>query len=128
MVSAPATGSRVMRSPTSQRSRTSSSGSRTPRTCNAMRMSYPINTSPVPAGDPADAVEFAGPGREIQGDLPRLVDRDKLVRLELTLIHPVRTQAELRERHVLGKWIDDPIGRDADLGIFLQLELAVTPL
>ena len=41
-VSAPATGSRVIRSPTSHRSRTSSSGSRTPRTCNAMPMSYPM--------------------------------------------------------------------------------------
>ena len=35
-VSAPGTGSKVTRSPTSQRSRTSSSGSTTPRTCNAM--------------------------------------------------------------------------------------------
>ena len=49
-VSAPATGSKVTRSPTSHRSRTSSSGSTTPRTCNAMRQSYPIIGSDVRVG------------------------------------------------------------------------------
>src|SRR5690349_5719080 len=124
-VSAPATGSRVTLSPTSHRSRTSSSGSRTPRTCNAIRMSYPIIGSAVRPGILTDLVPLAGPLGQVERHFPGLIDGDQPVRLNVLVIRAARTEEQLGESHALGQRINDPVGRNPGVRIELSLVLAV---
>src|SRR3954447_2238376 len=103
IVSAAPTGSNVTRSPTSQRSRTSPSGRIAPRTCNAIGQSYPITGSSAPAGDFPQPISAAGPGRQVEGDPPGIVDGDQLVGVPQAVVAAVRVEHELRERHPLGQ-------------------------
>ncbi len=63
-----------------------------------MRQSYRMSGPPVRAGDLAEAIAPAGPGRQIEGDLPRPVDRDQAVGAHPGVVGATRAELEPRER------------------------------
>src|ERR1700754_1816971 len=113
IVSAPETGSKVTRSPTSQRSRISPSGRTVPRTCKAISQSYPTRGSVASAGGRlAQPMEPGTPRRKIERDLPGLVDPDQLGRVHHTVVTAAGIKPVLGERDLRRPRIEDPVGRD----------------
>jgi hypothetical protein len=81
-----------------------------------MRKSYPIAALPVWMLGSMYRVTLPGQRRQIQHNLPRPVERDEAVGLQVFVIGAVRPEKELREGDALSNRVDDPVRRDATAG------------